>query len=181
MTSKRTLLSSALLALALAGTTTACGGSDDDKSSGSKVSHGSSSSASASAGAKGGAKGGDGGAKGGSGGEVDFKVVKNVPSDFPKSDVPMIGGTVLNATQGAFTPDGQQVKGWTVRLKSGKPATKALADAQSQLTAAGYKVDKSASLAGDERALKSDAYDVRVRAGKLKKSGSVVIYTVIPS
>lgn len=177
MTSKRTLLSSALLALALAGTTTACGGSDDDKSSGSKASHGSSSSASASAGAK----GGDGGAKGGSGGEVDFKVVKNVPSDFPKSDVPMIGGTVLNATQGAFTPDGQQVKGWTVRLKSGKPATKALADAQSQLTAAGYKVDKSASLAGDERALKSDAYDVRVRAGKLKKSGSVVIYTVIPS
>jgi hypothetical protein len=177
VTSKRTLLSSALLALALAGTTTACGGSDDDKSSGSKASHGSSSSASASAGAK----GGDGGAKGGSGGEVDFKVVKNVPSDFPKSDVPMIGGTVLNATQGAFTPDGQQVKGWTVRLKSGKPATKALADAQSQLTAAGFKDDKSASLAGDERALKSDAYDVRVRAGKLKKSGSVVIYTVIPS
>jgi hypothetical protein len=92
----------------------------------------------------------------------------------------MIDGKVLNATKGAFAPSGEQVKGWTVRMKYGKSASAALAEATSKLTSASFTQEKPKGIAGDERAFKGSSYDVRVRASKLK-GGSLVIYTVIPS
>jgi hypothetical protein len=173
VTSKRSLFLSAMLVIALAGGTTACGGGSNDKKSADNP------PASTSSPGGSGSSGSSGGASG-SGGSVDFKVTKDVPSDFPKTDVPMIDGKVLNATKGAFAPSGEQVAGWTVRMKYDKSAKSALADAKSRLTSASFTQQKVRNIASDEQAFKSSSYDVRVRADKTK-GGSIVIYTVIPS
>jgi hypothetical protein len=181
MTSKRTLFCSALLALALMGGTTACGGSDDDTKAGSTDSTSSSSASASSDGASPSGKATD--ANGNDGG-VDFKTTKGLPKDYPSDEVPLIDGKVLGASQGAFKPSGAQVKGWTVRVQTGKSVKATLADATAKLKAAGFKPIKDPDLGSTQAALEDDTYDVRLLASAVQKKkskktkGAVVIYTV---
>jgi hypothetical protein len=169
MTSKRSVISSALLVLALAAGTTACGGSDD-KSAGDNPS-------STSGATDGSSSGSSGGKSGGASDGVEFKVGTDVPKDYPTDDVPLVTGKVLSGTKGAFTPSGKQVKGWTIRVKSTKSASATLKSAIQRLHAEGFKDVKNKNYGSNQAEVKDAKYDVQLMAAKVK-GGSIVIYSV---
>jgi len=153
-----------------------CGGGDNDN----KSADGTPSSSSSST---------DGSAPSGTSSEgatpegTDFTVREGLPKNFPGEDIPLVKGKVLSGIAGAFAPSGEQVKGWTVRVKaSGKPDA-ALKSAGSLLKGKGYAKDKKI-IAGQETWTNSD-YTVIVKTGatpskkKGKSNPTVAIYTII--
>ena len=85
-----------------------------------------------------------------------------LPSDFPKSDVPIVDGTVVAA-------QGDKASGWSITVQPS--GTTGFADAKAALEAKGYKVQPGAT---DAAAVYSNStYTVA-----LKTSGTAVAYAV---
>jgi hypothetical protein len=155
-----------IVLLATAGTTAACGSSDKVN-----IKTGDGSSATVSK---------DGGKVTVKSKDGSFSVGGDLPSDFPKSDVPLVSGDIAASASGvSAATDGK--KGWSVQIKVAKPNADCYADASGKLTGAGFTKKNDASIGTVHNGeFVSTKYTVVVTVSSVDANNCLVSYGVAP-